>query len=165
MSAADQVLPKSKFCSNLKPYWDRNLKDLHATMRQARRGWVAEGRPRSNDHLSCRRYKHAKSLFRSYHRKCAEKYLSDLNAEIDQIAEVDSAYFWQKVNGRRKLSTACAGSEIEFNGRIFRDPEEISAAWGSYFEDLFSNSNREHFDPLFQNIVDTKVARPIPLLR
>ena len=25
-------------------------------------------------------------------------------------------------------------------------------------KDLFSNSNREHFDPLFQNIVETKVG-------
>ena len=127
-------------------------------MRLARSRWVAEGKLRGNDHLSYRNYKHAQSLFRSYHRKCAEKYLSDLNAETDQTAEVDSAYFWKKVNGRRKLSTACAESEIEFNGRIFRDIEEISAAWCSYFEDLSSNSNREHFDPLFQNIVDTKVG-------
>ena len=74
--------------------------------------WVAKDRPRGNDHVSYRSYRHAKSLFRSYHRKCAEKYLSDLNAEIDQIAEVDSAYFWNKVNGRRTLSTACAGSGI-----------------------------------------------------
>ena len=39
---------------------------------------------------------------------------------------------------------------------MFRDPEEISAACGSYF--LFSISNREHFDPPFQKIIDTKVC-------
>ena len=98
------------------------------------------------------------SAFRSHHRKCAEKYLSDLNAEIDQIAEVDGAYFWKKVNGRRKLSTMCAGNELDFNGRILCDPEEISEAWGSFFEDLYSYSNCEYFDPMFQNIVDTRIA-------
>ena len=133
VTVSDQVLPKSKFRSHLKPYWDRSLKDLHATMRQARRRWISEGRPRGNNHESYHNYKRAKSLFRSHHQKCAEKYLSDLNAEIDQIAEVGSAYFWKKVNGRRKLSTMCAGNELDFNGRILRDPEEISEAWGSFF--------------------------------
>ena len=49
VSAADQVLAKKKFCSYLKPYWNRNLKDLYATMGQARRRSVAEGRQRGND--------------------------------------------------------------------------------------------------------------------
>ena len=42
--------------------------------------------------------------------------------------------------------------------RILCDPEEISEALGSFFEDLYSYSNCEHFDPMFQNIVDTRVA-------
>ena len=39
-------------------------------------------------HISYRSYKLAKSLFRSFRRKVPENYLSELNAEIDQIAEV-----------------------------------------------------------------------------
>ena len=33
----DNVLPKTKFRSFLKPYWDQKLRDLHAVMRQRRR--------------------------------------------------------------------------------------------------------------------------------
>ena len=52
----------------------------------------------------------------------------------------------------------CAGNELDFNGRILCDPEEIFEAWGSFFEDLYSYSNCEYFDPMFQNIVDTRIA-------
>ncbi|MES9994111.1 MAG: reverse transcriptase family protein [Candidatus Thiodiazotropha sp.] len=157
ISCSDEILPKTKFRRFLKPYWDQSLKDLHAIMRQARRLWIAEGRPRGNNYDSYRQYKRAKCLFRSQHRKCAEKYLASLNAEIDQIAEIDSAYFWKKINGRRKLSLACTGSEIEFRGHIYRDPEEITLGWGEYFRDLYSDTERIHFDPLFKNIVDSRV--------
>ena len=154
---SSEILPKSKFRRFLKPYWDQGLKDLHATMCQTRRLWIAEGRPRGNNYDSYRKYKRAKSLFRSQHRKCAENYLSSLNAEIDKIAEIDSAYFWKKINGRRKMSLACTGSEIEFKGHICRDPEEITLGWGEYFRDMYSDTERMHFDPLFKNIVDWRI--------
>ena len=54
--------------------------------------------------------------------------------------------------------TICAGNEQDVNVHILCDPEEISEAWGSFFEDLYSYSNCEHFDPMFQNIVDTRVV-------
>ena len=98
-SCSDIAFPKSEFRRYLKPYWDQNLKNLHAVMRQARRQWISEGRPRGNNHTSYRKYKTAKSIFRSQHRKCADNYLSSLNAEIDQFAELDSAYFWKRLTG------------------------------------------------------------------
>ena len=98
-------------------------------MRKMRRDWISAGRPRGNNYDSYRKYKDAKRSFRSLHRKCAEKYLTELNTEIDNAAELDSAFFWKKINGRRKYLTANAGSEIEFNGRICRDPAQIATGW------------------------------------
>ena len=65
-------------------------------------------------HLSYREYKLTKGLFRAYHRKCAEKFLTELDSDIDQAAEVGSAVFWKKVNNRRNFSCTNAGSEIKF---------------------------------------------------
>ena len=31
-TVSDMILPKTKFRPSFKPYWDRNLKDLHAAM-------------------------------------------------------------------------------------------------------------------------------------
>ena len=76
VNISDSVLPKTKFRHFLKPYWDQQLKYLHAVMRQRRREWILDGRPRNNDHSSHRRYKGAKCLFRFQHRKCAQNYLN-----------------------------------------------------------------------------------------
>ncbi|MCG8048280.1 MAG: reverse transcriptase family protein, partial [Candidatus Thiodiazotropha endolucinida] len=133
------------------------MKDLHAGMRQARRLWIAEGRPRGSTFVTYRNYKRSKAIFRSYHRKCAQNYLYELNNEIDKAAEIDSAYFWKKINYRRKLSISHAGNEIEFNGRIRRDPEDIANGWGEYFQQLYSDTERQHFDSSFKEEVDERV--------
>lgn len=109
---SDAVLPKSNFRHFLKPYWDRSLKDLHAIMRQARRVWISDGRPRGNNYDSYRKYKRAKSMFRSHHRRSAENYLASLNAEIDNAAEIESAFFWEKIKSRRKLSMSRAENKM-----------------------------------------------------
>ena len=96
-------------------------------MWKMRRDWISADRPRANNHDSYRKYKDAKRSFRSLHRKCADKYLTELDTEIDNAAELDSAFFLEKkVSGRRKYSTLNAGSEIEFSGRICRDTDQIA---------------------------------------
>ncbi|MCG8112938.1 MAG: reverse transcriptase family protein [Candidatus Thiodiazotropha taylori] len=154
--AAD-ALPKTMFKPYLKPYWDSVLKNLHAGMREKRRNWLRNGRPRGLQHLSYKEYKAAKAIFRAHHRKCAEKYLLELNMDIDKAAEIDSAYFWKKINNRRKASHTSAGSEMNFNGNVCRDPLEIANGWGNYFSDLYSDTEREHYDVGFQSQVEEKV--------
>ena len=118
-------MPEAKFRRFLKPYWDQSLKDLDATTRQTRRLWRAEDRHRGNNYDSYRKYKRAKSLFRSQHRKCAENLLSSLNeVKMVKLPKLTAHIFGKKINGRRKM--ACTGSETEFKGQIFRDSEEIT---------------------------------------
>ena len=54
----------------------------------------------------------------------------ELNIEIDQAAELDSALFWKKVNSRRNIFCTNAGSEIKFGDSVCRDPESIVSGWG-----------------------------------
>ena len=63
ISCSDDALPKTEYRRFLKPYLDQNLKNLHAAMRQARRLWVSEGRPKCNNYDSYRKNKRAKCLF------------------------------------------------------------------------------------------------------
>ena len=157
-TVSDATLPRTKFLSYLKPYWNSSLKDLHAAMRDKRRKWVAEGRPRGSMFSSFINYKEAKRLFRLQHRVCAENHLLELNAEIDQAAEVDSWFFWKKVNHCRQQSQTHAGSEIRFDNRVCRDPVDIVSEWVFYFKKLYSESNSSHFDPVFKNSIDTKTS-------
>ena len=55
------------------------------------------------------------------------------------------------------MSSLSTGCQIEFHGRIHRDPEEIATGWGNYFRELYSDTERSHFDPLFKTIIDTRV--------
>ena len=156
-TASDTTLPKTKFKPYLKPYWDRVMKDLHATMREKRRKWIHDGRPRGMQFLSYKEYKSAKTLFRAHHRRCAEKYLIELNIQIDQATELDSGAFWKKVNNRRMASHTSAGSEIKFRDKVCRGPAEIAAGWGQYFCELYSDLDRAHYDSNFQSYVERKV--------
>ena len=157
-NVSDRVLPKTKFRSFLKPYWDQRLKDLHAVMRQRRRNWILAGKPRGDNDESYRQYKHAKRQFRYQHRKCAENYLNELNKDIDDAAELDSAFFWKKINRKRKGSTSSAGAEVEFKGQVCRDPQQIATGWGEYFETLYADTERSHYDTEFKAQVDLKVG-------
>ena len=157
IEVSDSVLPKSQFKPYLKPYWDSTLKDLHAAMRGKRRNWIRDGQPRGHNHISYREYKATKCLFRAYHRKCAEQFLTELDSDIDQAAELDCAVFWKKVNSRRNFSCTNAGSEIKFGNIICRDPESIASGWGDYFRELYTDSDRPHYDSSFKREVEMRV--------
>ncbi|MCG7876973.1 MAG: reverse transcriptase domain-containing protein, partial [Candidatus Thiodiazotropha endolucinida] len=157
ITASDTTLPKTKFKPYLKPYWDRVLKDLHAAMREKRRIWISHGRPRGVQFETYKDYKSAKALFRAHHRRCAENFLIELNSEIDQAAELDSAAFWKRVNYRRKTSHTSAGCEIKFCDVVCRDPAEIASGWGQYFRNLYSDVQRDHFDAVFHAHVEQRV--------
>ena len=96
-------------------------------------------------------------MFRAYHRKCAEQFLTELDSDIDQAAELDSAVFWKKVNSRRNFSCTNAGSEIKFGNIICRDPESIASGWGDYFRELYTDSDRPHYDSSFKREVEMRV--------
>ena len=133
-SASKEHLPHRKgFKQHLKPYWDDTLKNLHKTMRNHRRLWILNNRPRGNCFETYHCYKQSKRIFRQYHRKCAENHLKSLNVEIDRAAEVNSEYFWKLVNRRKNSNTNNIGCELKFQNRVCRDSEEICNEWGNYF--------------------------------
>ena len=160
-TVSDSTLPKTSFRPYLKAYWRSVLKDLHAVMREKRRNWISNGRPKGCNNSSYNDYKQSKRLFRSQHRVCADNYLIEINAEIDQAAEVDSGFFWKKVNSRRQQSQTHAGSELRFDDKVCRDPEDIVSGWGCYFQKLYSESTSPMFDPIFKNDVDVKTRHII----
>ena len=127
-------------------------------MGDKRRTWIRAGRPRGQTHPSYREYKSAKCLFRVHHRRCADTFLTEINMDIDQAAEVDSALFWKKINSRRKFSSVEAGCEMKFGTTVCRDPEQIASGWGDYFRDLYADTERPHYDSNFKQEVESRVS-------
>ena len=131
---------RKKYVSDLKPYWNSELTAAHDSMSLVRREWCRQGRPRDATDQAFSAYKTAKREFRRLHRKCVNIYLSNLNNEIDRMAEVDSHKFWKMVNARRNRNRSSLSSGINFDGTTVRDRDSISDGWYHYFRELYQPS-------------------------
>ena len=60
--------------------------------------------------------------------------VNELNREIDDAVEFESSIFWKNINNRRKSKSLSVGSEVEFNGQICRDPQQIVTGCGNIFK-------------------------------
>lgn len=118
-SCAENRFPLKKFKRFLKPYWNKELRDLHDKMKTKRGEWMGAGKPRNPTCRSFIEYKDAKRDLRLCHRYYVEKYLQSQNEEIGRAAKIDSNLFWRMVNARRKTSANRAGSEIIFNEKKY----------------------------------------------
>ena len=155
---SEKHLPYRKgFKHFLKPYWDETIKELHKSMREKRRLWILDNRPRGDCYISYKECKLAKRLFRQYHRKCAQNYLKSLNEEIDHAAEVSSEYFWKMVNKRKNNNSSNVGCEINFQNRTYRDPGEICNQWGQYFASLYQATDENCYDSVNYRSVKLRV--------
>ena len=138
-------LPTYSFKPHLKPYWSHELKSHHKAMVDKRKVWCSEGRPRGISAKSYCEYKAAKCAFRRIHRQQVSLFLSKLDNDIEQTADVDSKLFWKLVNARRKQKSS-AGPGIKFGNTIFRDQRELTEQWALYFKDLYAPSCSPNYD-------------------
>ena len=46
---------------------------------------------------------------------------------------------------------------MKFGTTVCRDPDQFVSDWGNYFTDLYTDTERPHYDSKFQRIVDTRV--------
>jgi hypothetical protein len=164
--ASDCVIPVKGFRPYLKPYWNDVLKQLHKIMAACRYRWISDGRPRDRQSVTFSVYKDAKRQFRCEHRKAANRYIDDLQREVDRCAEVDHRSFYKLVNTKRKKSTARAGCEIQFGNETCRDPLDIADKWGDHFQSLYSHKtlpdfNEDHYRQIctqLSSIIDRNTA-------
>jgi hypothetical protein len=140
------AFPKSKFRHYLKPYWNEQLSDFHAIMRQKRDTWCREGRPRNPANKAFYEYKSSKRIFRNLHRKCISVFEINNNEEINKTAELDKDQFWKLVNKKRNSAGVKTPTAMSFNGQIFRDQRSMKNQWQLYFENLYSPTVNEMFD-------------------
>ena len=88
---------------------------------------------------------------------CSENYIKSLNEEIDKAAGLDSRYFWNLVNKRRTKSSGNIGAEVRFNGRVYRDSQQIYDQWKQYFHQLYSSTESDNFDNVHYDNVTARV--------
>ena len=57
---ADQIQPRVKFKSYIKPFWNENLKSLRKSVMAARGKWLQKGSPRQRSNTFYMKYKKLK---------------------------------------------------------------------------------------------------------
>lgn len=156
-ASCEATIPKAKFKPFLKPYWKKELTELHRSMNKFRWEWIRKGRPRDHDNVFFANYKRSKREFRYLHRKCVEGYEQELLSEIDSAAEIDSRHFWTLFNSRRKRGCTSAGCEINFNGVTCRDSDSIARNWGTYFEALYTPQEDIEYDDSHRSFIENEL--------
>jgi len=159
LEASDRYIPKASFKRFLKPYWNSELTVLHGVMSRLRCRWINAGRPRGSGAEPYVLYKGSKSEFRKLHRRAVDAFLVNLNREIDNSADLDSKLFWKLVNGRKSASCTDAGGQINFDGEIVRNSEDLACYWGKYFKTLYSPDSKPKYDETFHDEISRKISR------
>jgi len=155
LEASSQVVPMIKRSGNAKPYWHSSLSQLSKCERQARRHWVADGRPRNLDHPSRIRYKEAKRTFRATQRKLEYEYELKSMWDISQSCTIDQKFFWYLVNKRngKKRSVIFQPTIDEISNKKLYDENDIITSWGQYYENLLTPNDNDHYDETHMNTI------------
>ncbi|XP_060086129.1 uncharacterized protein LOC132565495 [Ylistrum balloti] len=154
--AAKKTLPMKKYRSFLKPYWKYNqVKALHASMREKRLLWIAEGRPRGMDSDAFREYKLCKRMFVKELEIARSEYERKQLMELAETAEVDVGTFYKVARSRQVKGYET--SELRVNGKISRDADVNRKAWTNHYSELASVIEKQHFDPVHRHQIDSAV--------
>ncbi len=155
-TAAFDCIPQGTYRPYLKPYWKKsNLNDLHFQMRNTRRQWVSDSKPRGNSSDTYVAYKDSKREFRRVHRQAKRAKKRDVLKELEQSAEVDINTFYKTVRKQRRQKTQI--DQLEYCNECESTASGICRLWGNYFSDLAQPFQSHHFDEAFKNEVSSKL--------
>ncbi len=143
-SAANVTVPCSHFNRFLKPRWSTELKPLHNHMMYMRFLWKQAGKPRGSDHTVYINYKTSKRKFTNRFNEVIEEDERSLFEEYDNAACVDANKLWAFVKRRRNKGSVLS-NEVQFDGLIVRDPQEIADKWADHFDKLYTPHNDTSF--------------------
>lgn len=152
-TAASLFIPVAKFKPHLRPEWTPEVKHLHDRERQMRNIWLIEGRPRGMVHDSYKNYKKAKREFRNKLNAEHDRYMTSVFHDIDQASECDVRLFWKLVKRQRPRNTRFY-QEIEIDGRLVDNPDEIASCFAEYFEQIYNPTKSKMFDSEFYKTIE-----------
>ena len=149
-----KALPASKFNKALKPYWNQNLTALCHEKKLAHEAWKNAGKPREPENEIYKKYKDAKRVFRSAHRRSIYDYEKENMEKLAKSQDIDQRFFWHLVN---KKSRRVFSPVQDNNGTLLTDPCDIRNEWTMYFKDLFTAKYDPSWDRAFREEVDEEI--------
>ena len=96
-------------------------------------------------HDSYKNYKKAKREFRNKLNAEHDRHMTSVFHDIDQASECDVRLFWKLVKRQRPRNTRFY-QEIEIDGRLVDNPDEIANCLAEYFEQIYNPTKSKMFD-------------------
>ena len=140
-----EAIPKSKFRSNLKPFWSQELNDLKKTKMLWFKKWNLEGRTRDDNDLTRINMKKSKKVFAKKLRFLSRQYEEQKIAEAAKYAEVDRDSFWRVFKRSTKPGKSSIHAIKSKEGKIVYEVDEILEVWCEHFDALSTPKDSEAF--------------------
>ena len=162
----ERAIPKSKFKSNIKPFWCSELNALKKGKIMAYRNWINAGRPRDPDNDLFLANKTAKKLFRKRLKTLSREYDDEKIREAVKKAELDQTTFWKMLKRERDGPKDKTPSIKDHTGKVVHDVHKILELWRGHFATLGTpvdsiNFDREHFENVNARIEEYVLSRDI----
>ena len=155
---SDAVVPKSQYCSYLKPYWNDQLKQLHSEQLNLRRQWISQGKPRGSTFPLYVQYKKAKRRFAKHLHQYAEDYEQSQFHDISVSGDMGMKLFWKYISRNRKEEAVV--TPIIHEDIVYDTPEQLLSLWTHHFQHLLNETKDEiqMYDTDFKHHIENEIS-------
>ena len=156
---ADQILPRVKFKSYIKPFWNEELKVLRKSVMAARAEWKQAGSPRQRSSILYMKYKKLKCEYRREQRRAIWEFQRKEFNEIGNTQDLDNEKFWRLINNKaRGKNKKGKDMSLEVDGEFITDPKQMADLWANYFETLATPlKDNRIYDQLHKKDIEKQV--------
>ena len=155
--AASAIVPSRKPKPYLKIYWNASLKSLIKNVRECRRAWIADGRPRNVENELFVNYKQAKKEFRKAQRRAIYEEETKSFQRLEEQYDVDRSMFMKRVSRQRKERDFPNQLTLEVGGRLIEDEDELLEVRKQHYEDLYTPKNEPFYDDNIKSYVEQEL--------
>ena len=153
------VIPNSRYRKHLKLYWTPELNNLKKEKVKCYKQWVAEGRPREQDHLSLLNHKTAKKQFAQEMKRLDRSYESEQLQNVMGSLGLDHRYFWSAL---RRVRTPHNSKSLAIRNsleKVVHNLDDVLEVWRLHFSNLSTPKDdptldTAHFDKVNNFVAD-----------
>ena len=157
MDKISNMLPKSKYRPNVRPYWNEKLKLLKKTKVVNYRNWVAKGRPRDTNCHEWIEHKKSKKAFRKELKFVQKEYEKSEIENLLRSAEGDKNKFWRSIKRSRRSTQSNSYAVKNKAGIVVQDLTEAVKVWKDHFSGLCTEKKETRFDEQHYSMVSRDV--------
>ena len=157
VSALETSVPKRRFCSYKRPYWDDELSQCHNQQKRLRQIWVTSGRPRGHNYISYSQYKASKRQFANLLKMKHKMFFQKKYENIESSPDINLSKLWKHVRSKTKSDSNI--SSIKSEGIIYSTPLQLCSLWEKHYNSLLNEQPVEslQYDDSHQELIHNKV--------